>query len=203
MSKNITIRKYLGGKTMRRILAISVCILLFITGCVRKDVATLSDKKNGDASSSDNSKVFVSEDDKFRLKLFINGTEFKSTDKIDIYATLEYIGDEDEIKICHSDPYFDFVITDHKGFNTGGVFASVLKYTVLKKGEVKKIPYCKSGSYSGDDPNAEFWDAFYAEEDLYLPKGEYTISGICSFTIGDEPKGNEYSKAVKAQIKVN
>lgn len=178
---------------MKRILTIAMCILLLFTGCVRKV----------DTRSSEKKEVFTKEDDKFKLQLFINGTEFKSTDKIDIYATLEYIGDKDEIRIWHGEPYFNFTITDHKDFNTGGTTLSVLKSTVLKKGEEYKFPYGKNGAFNGDDPDAEFWEAFYKEKDLYLPKGEYTISGYCDFSFSESVVDDEYSLSVEAKIKVN
>lgn len=69
---------------------------------------------------------------------------------------------------------------------TGGLTLDILKKTELKKGEIYIIPFSKSGGFSEDDPDADFWRDFYSEKTLKLPEGEYIFSAITSFTLDEE-----------------
>ena len=119
----------------------------------------------------------------FQMNLFSDKEVYKTTDVIQIWATLEYTGNDDAIMIWSSDPYMIFSITDGKGFDTGGVAVDVLLSTVLTKGETYRFDYQKSGGWSADDPDAAFWENFYQEKDLRLPAGEYTITLNGAFSL--------------------
>ena len=129
----------------------------------------------------------------FEMALFSDNTVYKTTDIIQIWATLAYTGPEDTVTIWHGIPYISFSITDGKDFNVEGLTLTVLASTVLNKGEVYRHDYEKSGGYGEDDPDADFWRAFYAEKDLILPPGAYTISAGGAFslteTVTDSPSG--------------
>ena len=43
----------------------------------------------------------------------------------------------------------------------------------------------KSGGWSADDPNAAFYDAFFAAPDIRLPPGTWDVSARASFSEGD------------------
>lgn len=59
------------------------------------------------------------------------------------------------------------------------------KTTLLTKDKLYHFDYQKSGSWDSNDPNADFWENFYKEKDLLLPKGEYTITAKGSFSLTD------------------
>jgi len=129
----------------------------------------------------------------FVLSLFADQRIYKETDTIQIWATLEYIGDYDEITIWHGIPSIIFTITDGNTFNMGGAVVEVLVETVLQRGEVYRFEFQKSGGWSADDPDADFWRNFFAQDDLRLPAGEYTIAVIGGFSLTermmDSPSG--------------
>jgi len=129
----------------------------------------------------------------FMLNLFADQRVYRTTDAIQIWATLEYIGEYDEITIWHSVPSIIFTITDGNTFDMGGSVVDVLEETVLQKGEVYRFEFQKGGGWSADDPDADFWQSFFAEADLRLPAGEYTIAVIGGFSLTermiDSPSG--------------
>ena len=131
--------------------------------------------------------------DDFVLSLFTDHRISRTTDVIQIWATLEYIGDYDEITIWHSVPSIIFTLTDGNTFNIGGMVVDVLEQTVLQRGEVYHFEFQKSGGWSADDLDADFWQNFFAEEYLRLPVGEYTIAVIGGFSLTermmDSPSG--------------
>lgn len=138
----------------------------------------------------------------FELDLYSDKETYKTTDKIKIWATLKYIGSNNQIKIWHSNPYISFSITDGKEFDTGNLFDDVLTSTILEKDKLYKFDYVKSGGYSEDDAKADFWKKFYSEKDLYLPEGEYkvTVGGAFSFTEDTQKSKSNLSKELKIKV---
>jgi hypothetical protein len=145
------------------------------------------------------------------MKFYYDKLEFSTEEKIDFLATLEYIGEEETIKIQHGIPYIDFLISDGKDFNIGGTVLTVLAVSTLNNGEIYAFPYKKSGGYSEDQPDAQFWREFFSQKDLYLPAGSYTVTLRPSFDIqlpsskgtsGSEAEVEEYSNSITIEIVV-
>lgn len=116
----------------------------------------------------------------FIMTLNSDKTVYATTDIINIWGTLEYIGDNDAITIFSSCPFMIFSISggDERDFGSalGGVVSDVLVTSVLERGRVYHFEYQKSGGWSADAPDAAFWENFFSEPDLMLPAGEYTVS---------------------------
>lgn len=139
-------------------------LMLSIEGCVQKNLS--------DTTSNQPLKYY---NQLFNLKIHTDKLVYKENEKIGLWATFEYIGNSNQIVICHSDPYISFKISDGKSFITDEVFDAVLSKTVIEKNKLYQFPYQKSGGYDSSSPNADMWKKFYEEKDLYLPKGKYTI----------------------------
>ena len=146
--------------------------------------------------------VFLAEDENFRVRTYINQLILEENREITLYSTIEYIGSKDAITIWSGEPYFNYTIFDGQEYFSQGVTLSVLKATQLKKGEVYTLPFAKSGGFSQDDPKAEFWQQFYAEKELRLPKGDYTFRAYTDFAL-DEDLKEKVDLAVEFQVKVN
>ena len=138
----------------------------------------------------------------FELELYSDKETYKTTDKIKLWATLKYIGNNDQIKIWHGDPYISFYISDGKEFNTGGAIQDLLTSTILEKDKIYNFDYSKNGGYSEDDSKADYWREFYAQKDLYLEEGEYTVkvSGAFSLTEDTEKSKSNLSKELKIKV---
>jgi hypothetical protein len=138
----------------------------------------------------------------FELKLYTDKASYKTTDAITIWATLKYIGGDSQIQIWHSNPYISFTISDGHKFNTGGIFDLVLTSTILEKNILYKFDYKKTGGFDANDPNAKFWEKFYAEKDLYLPKGEYIVKVCGAFSINkdDVAENNNLNEELRITV---
>lgn len=122
----------------------------------------------------------------FELVLYTDKQTYKITDKISIWATLKYIGSDNQVKIWHGNPYINFSITNGKQFNTQSYINTELTFTLLEKNKLYRYDYVKNGGYSNDDPNAAYWKEFYETEDLFLPEGEYDIIVAGDFSINED-----------------
>ncbi|RCX11274.1 hypothetical protein DFR58_12647 [Anaerobacterium chartisolvens] len=166
------------------VLFFSVIIMLSLTGC--HDKAALPQMEPETVSGTgedmqDYSKLF-------ELKLYSDKITYSTSDKINIWATLKYMGENDHIKIWHGEPYINFYISDGKDFNIGGIVNDILKSTELEREKLYKFDYSKNGGFSADDPRADFWEKFYSETYLYLPEGEYTVKVGAAFSLEEDAK---------------
>lgn len=108
---------------------------------------------------------------------------YSSTDRIQIWSTLEYIGDEDQTTIWHGIPYMVYSIVGNNGFKSEGFTLTILMSTILEKDKVYFYLYQKSGGWDNNALDASYWKEFYRTTELYLPAGEYTISLIGYFSL--------------------
>ena len=143
-------------------------------GCCVKDVLVR------DAALTGENSVSVSAND-FKVTLNSDKNTYSTTDIINIWGTLEYIGDNESITIWSGCPFMHFSIAggfDEYDFDSvlSAFQADVLVSSTLEKGKVYHFDYVKSGGWDGNSPEAAFWTTFFNEENLILPKGEYTIS---------------------------
>lgn len=185
------------------LLLLSLLIIFgFLAGCRQKTVPTAAGTEKTISTAVDIEKDVQDYNKLFQLKLFSDKQIYKTTDKINIWATLEYTGTNESIEIWHGDPYISFNISDGKEFNIVGIVEDVLMSTLLEKGKLYKFNYTKSGGYSNDDPKADYWQKFYAEKDLYLPEGEYTIRVGGAFSLSKDvgKSSNNLSKELKIKV---
>lgn len=82
------------------------------------------------------------------------------------------------------------------------MFLDLLTSTILLKDKLYKFDYVKNGGYSEDDPKADFWRKFYQEENLYLPKGEYTVKVSGAFSIFEDTEKSKSNLIKVIKIKV-
>jgi len=152
----------------------------FLIGCQSKEAVQVEESTK---EGQDYNKLF-------ELELYSDKQVYKITDKIQIWATLKYVGSKNQIAIWHGDPSINFYITDGKAFNTGGAISSILASTTLERDKLYRFNYAKSGGYANDDLNADFWNKFYSEKDLILPEGEYEVKVVGVFSISKEDRSN-------------
>ena len=125
---------------------------------------------------------------------------YSTTDIIHIWGTLEYVGDSDTIEIWHACPFMLFSITDGDDFDIGGMTVDILASSVLEKSRVYHFDYQKSGGWSADAPDAKYWEDFFKEKDLLLPKGKYTITLNGGFSLSE--KMTDSRSALICELKI-
>lgn len=71
----------------------------------------------------------------------------------------------------------------------------------LEAGKPMTSPIQKSGGYSEDEPNAEFYRSFFADPAVHLPPGDWKISAVASFVEGQGCSGQSHD--MRASILVH
>jgi hypothetical protein len=122
-------------------------------------------------------------DGNFIFTLYTDKNTYDRNDQIKIWATLAYIGENEQATVWHDIPCVNFRISDGKKFDADGVFELVFTSTVFEKGKFYTFNYVKSGGYDADAPDAAFWKRFYDQKELVLPKGVYSITAVGSFSL--------------------
>ena len=140
-------------------------------------------------------------EDNFLLTIVTDNSVYQADDEIVCYATVEYRGDED-ITIYHSDPLVAFGI-EGGVFDDGHFRNDVLISTTFSPGDDIRYEYQKNGGWSADDPNADFFEAFYADDTLVLPPGEYTLSVSMAYSTDDnDVRGTQHGLTASVMVKV-
>jgi len=189
-------------KTVSVILLFVIITLSFI-GCQGENTKSIPENESENVSSIENDSSNISSTAKngFEMNVFSDKRVYKTTEKINIGATLKYVGNEKTVKIWHGDPYMMFSITDGKDFNTEAISKTILTSTVLDKDKLYNFEYKKNGGWDANDPKADFWEKFYGEPDLLLPQGEYTVTLCGDFSLSENLE-NKSDLICELKIKV-
>jgi hypothetical protein len=147
------------------------------------------------------------EKDDFHVQIHSDKAIYAIDEKIHFWGTLEYAGEADQVTIGHGSDYLRFEIEQIDGdleFLGGMDFS--YNHSKLEQGNKYITEYTKSGGYTSDDPNAKIYENFYSTSDIYLPPGEYKITGLASFECikkdGIEIEPIEYQMPTILVIKV-
>ena len=119
----------------------------------------------------------------FVLSIFTDSEIYRTTDAIQIWATLDYVGDNDNVTIWHFMPFVEFAIFGDNGFDLMPMHEEALQSSDLQRGEVYRFDFQKSGNWHfGYAPGDDFWDNFFMKDNLHLPVGEYTVTVHVAFS---------------------
>jgi hypothetical protein len=185
---------------MKKAIVVLLIFILFITGCKANKSSDLNNA-NGKENVSEWLSL-KSKDDLFSITVFINKFNFKAKEKIELFSTVEYIGEKDEIDTWSGRPNFKYTIFDGTDYYCEDMQLDVLEMTTFKKGEVYNYPFKKSGGWSEDDPKADYWKTYYSDPELRLPTGTYEIRAFCDFSFNDTVPFDEYNQEIKFEITV-
>lgn len=186
----------------KSLLILLLTVFVLLIGCKSGAVETTIEPASTVQDIEEQEQTGQDNNEQFELMLYSDKETYKTTEKIKIWSTLKYMGNNNQIKIWHSNPYISFAISDGKEFNTGNISDDILTSTILEKDKLYKFDYAKSGGYSEDDPKAGFWKEFYAEKDLYLPEGEYTVTVGGAFSLTEDIANSKSNLFKKLKIKV-
>lgn len=130
------------------------------------------------------SKAEVAEGD-FIYRLVSEKSVYAEGEKVEVYAELEYVGDEPEIAIAHAASPFYFPLKEKtRNFEIIYGMDEPLVVTELKKGVPLREQYKGGGGYDSQDPK-EYIDFIKAVMEVSqkgtLPWGDYLMSGLASF----------------------
>jgi hypothetical protein len=106
---------------------------------------------------------------------------------IAVWATLEYLGADEEATLWGTGSgLIGFGLNEVAGDRDMGPVSSAdcVPYPISELYPIT-TQFSKAGGYSPDDPNAAFWEEYFAETDLYLPAGDWEIRAEATFDAGD------------------
>ena len=175
-----------------------ICLFgcLLLVGC--NETKEPLDNLHGSVQTYPNS--FKTEADEFLYELQVNKNSFSKEEKIDITASLTYIGNKDEIVISHaSSPFYFDIKETTRGYDIEYPMDQPLISTTLKNEEPLKIQYVPSGGYSDLDAEAyrSFIDEFLSEG---YPVGNYVVHGYVQFTVEGEQHETELGGNIGFQV---
>ena len=122
---------------------------------------------------------------------------------IDITTTLRYIGAPPRTTvISHGGGPVSFGVEQLDGpiVNGPGYDANAVPFT-YRRGDVRDVPFQKSGGWDGSDPMADFWRAWFADPELRLPAGQYRISAYLEYRgLGDQATTQTLEASVVIEV---
>lgn len=191
---------------MRQIIIIITLILcIMCSGCNKYNEIHDSTKTQGIYNNQKNEDydVYVSDDGIFKLTLLVQKGPYFNNKTIDIYSTIEYVGEGESINISHGSPYFGYMLHNSEDvcFNEITV-NTIYAITSINKDDVEKIPFSKTKGWGADDPDAEFWEEYAKDEELKLPNGKYYLKACCLFDLVQNDEDIPYSNFIEIEFEV-
>lgn len=142
-------------------------------------------------------------DGPFRLELVLPRTTWSTTDEIEAQATLRYLLP--------------------MGVELGGAGSGLLGFSAIEVGGTRRMDagwqadcarwnlaadapitsgLTKGGGWSADDPNAAFYEAFFADPEYHLPPGRWLITAHAVFAEGPDCRGAQHDLRASREITV-
>lgn len=123
-------------------------------------------------------------DSDFIFRLVTEKAEYKLGEDVNLYAEIEYVGEQRSIKIYHaaSPFYFDLHETT-RNIQIPYAMNEPLIETVLKKAQPYREQYKKTGGFSEQDSKKfqQFMKQFLENDEF--PLGNYVVNGTADFFI--------------------
>lgn len=132
-------------------------------------------------------------DGDFIYRLVVNKERYNLGEVIELYAELEYVGDEKSVVIFHAgSPFYFPIFEKSRQYDIPYNMIQPLLSTTLNKGEPLREYSTGGGGYS-EDQDSKSYIAFMKEiMQNRFPVGEYVVSGFADFYVAaDEKLGTE------------
>jgi hypothetical protein len=128
-------------------------------------------------------------DAEFRLVLRADGARHPVGAPIALVTELHYIGPLPQVQLAGSGSGLVIVSMSQLDgpLEIGGAATADCQRYVIGPGLPMVRPYVKNGGWDGDDPNAAFYRAFFADPLLRLPRGTWRVIATTEFFVGDCP----------------
>ena len=140
-------------------------------------------------STTDAARPLVAEghDAKFVLQIAATKERYSVGESIQVATRLTYVGPAPSIELGHSGGGPVVVCLEQLDgpFDPGCGSDSSCQHSTMHVGAVLEAGYQKSGGYSGDDPLAAQYRAFFADQLVRLPPGTFRFRAIAEMDEGE------------------
>jgi hypothetical protein len=176
----------------RKLLLLTMLFFVFtLSSCQKEDTV--------ETIAREGRQVAETSDENFKIILYSEKDSYSDTEEVDIWATIEYIGSEDNIDIYSGEPYAGYIVESEGVTFISNLAYKLLKTTTLEKGTIYEFPLKKVGGFSNDAEDADFWRDFYSEEKMLFPIGEYQLTFLTDFYTNDSV---DFQLSLEYQIEV-
>lgn len=129
--------------------------------------------------------AYTQESGDFILTLGSDQTEYRTDEPIKLWATIEYVGSDEEVTISHyaKSIYFTIAGVDNS-VNLEAYRDLQMKITKLVRNSTQTVEYTPSVTYAPGDPNEQIYKHFV--ENGQLPAGTYTVGARALFDLLDD-----------------
>jgi len=150
-----------------------------------------SPTRSATSAPSDQAPIGRASDGTFELTISSPKTHYAALEPIEVEASLTYLGPETSIRIAHgqgaaSGPMSfgieEPVIGD---LVLGPSWRLSCEHSILGARDPLVVAFAKSGGYTGDDPRAADYGAFFADQELRLGPGTWHVYVVTDLDIGD------------------
>ena len=178
---------------MRRLVAF-VAVLVAVAACEATQIELPAIGKAHQAA----------QDDAFALTIDSPRTTWAAGEPIQVAATLTYIGAAPAADVRGSGSgVVGFRIEQLDGpFDLGGAWTADCAQHQMTRGIATPVPFVKSGGWSGEDPMAAKFQAFFTDPELKLDPGTYTVSADLLAYIDDCVAGAEHKLTTSLTLTV-
>ncbi len=125
-------------------------------------------------------------DGDFRLVISTPEATWSEGEAIDVGAFLTYRGGPAEVTLSGSGSgVVGFAVEEVNGDKEmGAAWHDDCKTYKISQRDPITSPYRKSGGWAAEDPNAAFYQEFFAEPAFRLPHGRWKVTAVANFHVG-------------------
>ncbi|MCM3488237.1 hypothetical protein M3689_02830 [Alkalihalophilus marmarensis] len=180
---------------MKLLMVISAVTLLTACGTHKVDVERELEERTFVHSEKQTEEI--------RYTIYTDKEVYQEGEVIKAWTESMYVGEKEEIVIGHGGRiYYNHIKQLDGDFELEGAMVLPLLYTTLTKDIPHREDFVKTGAWDADSKENEFWEDFFADEDLMLPPGVYELIAEPSFHYSKEGKEVHVSEGISRIITV-
>lgn len=167
---------------MKKLISVMFSLIVMLAGCNEKN-GKIDPEQLADITVNNNIEEITEGD--FKLTAVSEKKHYKQGEPVQLYAEIEYIGEDESVDIFHSSSAVFFTIKEKvNGFEIGYAVNDIGLQTKLIKNQPFREIYEKTGGYSEHSNKAyvEFVRRFVEEEGF--PVGYYIVEMTTDFSVG-------------------
>ena len=133
------------------------------------------------------------QDGTFALEIRTPKDRYNVGDAVPISTNFMYLGPDARTTVTGSSTLVIFGVKQINGtIDMGGGSDAMCARHELTARQPVNVPFVKSGGYGSDDPQAAFWQAYFADPELHLPAGIWRVTASLEAITGIDCRGQRH-----------